>query len=177
MKSYYCFIREFGSMKPGSFVYHVAVGTSWREQAKLDLVRHYAEDTCSYFKLWSAQVDSGLLNAEKQFRSCGCFTTSPFRHARISITELFKMIIDDSFDQFEANLPATQFEIWLSFHDNPDFLQRYHHNHVLQNALPHRRKNLSLGRLTDVKRAVLAVGGIILLFLIDAFMCNTYISF
>lgn len=177
MKSYFCFIREFGSLKPGSFVYHVSVGTSWREQAKLRLIEEFSKDTCAYFKRWSREVDSSLENAAKPFKAGRCFTSSPFRHPHVSVSQLYQMIIDDSFTSYEANYQSTPFEIWLSFHDHPDFLLKSHHKQVLQNALPYRRKNLSLGRLTDAKRAVLAVGGIILLMLIDAFMCNTYISF
>ena len=177
MKSYFCFIREFGSLKPGSFVYHVAVGTSWREQAKLQLIKEFSADTFAYFRRWSPKVDSSLENAEKPYRQGRHKYSSPFRHVKVSVSQLYKMIIDDSFTSFEANYNSTPFEIWLSFHDHPDYLLHYHHNHVLQNALPHRRKNLSLGRLTDAKRALLAVGGIILLFLIDAFMCNSYITF
>lgn len=107
MKSKYCFIRNFGRMLPGSFVYHVNVGTSEREQVKFALVQNYCQDVGIYFKKWSYDVDNSLRLAEKAWPSKWGLPISPFQHVSISINELYSLIIDDAFETFESKPHAT----------------------------------------------------------------------
>lgn len=107
MKSNYCFIRNFGRMRPGSYVYHVKVGTSDREQIKFALVQNYCKDVGIYFKKWSYEVDNALHLAEKAWPSKWGLPISPFQHVSISIYELYKLIIEDGFDSFESKPHAT----------------------------------------------------------------------
>lgn len=107
MKSKYCFIRNFGHMCPGSFVYHVKVGTSDREQIKFALVQNYCKDVGIYFKKWSCEVDNALRLAEKAWPSKWGLPISPFQHVSISIYELYQLIIDDGFDLYESKPHAT----------------------------------------------------------------------
>lgn len=168
MKSKYCFIRNFDQMRPGSFVYHVWVGSSAREQAKLALVREYCNDVGIYFKKWNSLVDVALTHAASPFKRDGNAFARPFKSTSITVSNLYQMIIDDSFASFEANFSDTQFGIWLNFRNDPDYIVSQSKKHCNTTALPHRRKNLSSGVLTEGKRAALAMAGVILLILLDS---------
>lgn len=172
MKSKFCFIRDFGRMRPNSFVYVVWVGESDREQTKLALVQEYCKDCSIYFKKWSSLVDSALNEASKQFQVNGNVLAKPFRSESISIHDLYRLIVDDSFDSFEANHVETPFGIWMAFRNDPKYIQSRNQSNVLQDAPPHKRQNLSRRKLTDGKRAALAVAGVISLLILDVIMSN-----
>lgn len=155
-------------MVPGSFVYHVMVGTSQRELVKLSLVTEYCKDTGLYFKKWSCLVDSALELAAKPYKKDGCALATPFRTASITISDLYRMIIDDSFHDFEANYTETAFGLWRNFRNDPDYIQHFNASVCNTIALPPRRKNLSLGKLSEGQRARLATFGIAVLFFVDS---------
>lgn len=115
MKSKFCFIRDLGQLHPGSFVYHVSVGTSTREQVKFSLVHEYCEDIGLYFRRWSDDVDKVLCLAADGWSTSWLPSHDPFRHVSVSIETLYQLIIDDSFEAFESKAPATKAELWL-FH-------------------------------------------------------------
>lgn len=168
MKSKFCFIRNFGLMRPGSFVYHVAVGTSEREQVKFALVREFCEDTGVFFRKWSDDVDKALSFAAAGWTSEVHLSYSPFRHVQVNIETLYQLIIDDTFEVFESKAPATKSELWL-FH-NLDPLRIISKPSPVSNTkcLPQKRKNLSLDRLTDGGKFLVCSGLILSIFLVDA---------
>lgn len=170
MKSYYCFIRESGLPRPDCFIYHVAVGTSDRDQAKLKLVQEYTKDCGLYFKLWSTQVDVSLDFATAKFPPVKGRWSRPFLHARVSISQLYRMIIDDTFIEYEASMKD---HLWPVYHPSTILreVDRYQNNLSCITKCPTSpRKNLSLDRLTDGVRAAICLGFILGLFLLDAFI-------
>lgn len=144
MKSKYVFIRNHAWLKPGDFIYHVWVGSSRREQAKYLLVREFCRDCGIYFKMNSLEVCSDIEQARNKFRKDGNYFADPFRSASLSISELYRMIIDDSFNAFEENQVETKSSLWWNFHCDPDYIQAVNRSNVLQNASPSERKNLSI---------------------------------
>ena len=148
MKSYYCFIRNFGHMKAGNFVYHVAVGTNQTDQTRLALVQEYCKDCGIYFKKWCTQVDEAIDHAAAQFKPVGLFRGSPFIHPHITIQELYSMILDDSFAAYERNYVPTRSELWCSFRNLPTFIQSLNLHHCDTPCQPHGRKYLSRRKLT-----------------------------
>lgn len=143
MKSKYCFIRKVGNLRPNDFIYTVYVGESEREQTLLYLVREYSKDCGLYLRKWSAQVDSMLTLAAKPFRSGRALFLRPFRRASLSIRELYRLIIDDSFDVFEENFKESHFSVWLSFCLRREYVGCYNRLKVSQKRLPKKSKNLS----------------------------------
>lgn len=143
MKSYYCFIRDLGNMQVGSFVYHVAVGTSDRDQTKLALVREYAKDCGFYFHIRSEQTRIALENARRRFVNGYESWREPFNHAKVSISELYKMIIDDSFSFYESSYVSTPAQIRYSHQLDPLFIQSQNNLQCITKCLTSRRKNLS----------------------------------
>lgn len=103
MKSYYYFVRDMVSPSVETFVYHVGVGTSEREQTKFELVREYCKDCGMYFEKVSSDSDKAISNLQKSLFGGSAFIVSPLSHAKISIAQLYDFIIDDSFDAFEKS--------------------------------------------------------------------------
>lgn len=172
MKSKYCFLRDVGHLVPGSFVYHIWVGSSLREFAKLKLVEEFCRDNGIYFEKWSDQVNSFLSEKAKRFQDNGNVFCSCFASASISISELYSMLIDDSFDAFEANQVATPFEVWMRCHNVPEYIARMNHTKVIQHASPSRSKNLSLKQKGELVQAVACMIGVLILFMLDALVSN-----
>lgn len=171
MKSYYCFVQNFGKLLPGSFVYHVSVGVSQREQTKLSLVENYCRDCGIYFKKWSALVDDAIELAGQPFKACKGYSGKPFIHTYVSITELYEMIIDDSFTTYERNYVPSQSELWCSFRNLPTFIAQMNHKKCITSCQPHRRKYLSPAYRDLIFGGNLAIGFLFLLLLAD-FICN-----
>lgn len=172
MKSKFCFIRNFGRMRPGSFVYHVAVGTSEREQVKFALVREFCEDTGVYFRRWSDDVDRALEFAEYGWSSELGFSITPFRHVQVNIETIYQLIIDDSFDAFEEKAPTPKAELWLFHQRDPLHILSNQSPVSITKCLPLKRKNLSDGRRTEGGKFLVSFGLILLVFLIDAIVEN-----
>lgn len=172
MKSKYCFIRNFGIMRPGSFVYHVVVGKSMREQTKFALVREFCQDTGIYFRKWSDDVDLALTFAANGWTSPFELISSPFRHITINIETLYQLIIDDSFDAFERNAPMTKNELYLRFLNDPAGIIRNNPSSGNTTCPTVKRKNLSLGRLTPRGKFLVGFTLILIIVLLDAWLEN-----
>lgn len=155
MKRNYCFIQNFNGLKIGSFIYKVQVGKSIRDKAKLALLQQYAMDCGCYLRLWSDAVLADIEIAEKRYLSRENDFSKPFRMDLISVHLLYKMIIDGTIEMYEANKPIPKFQLWITYRNNPAYIE--YQNKIKCNTVcqPHRRKNLSIGRLTKgVKEAI-----------------------
>lgn len=147
MKSNYCFIRNYGQLKAGSFIYRVSVGTSDREQIKLALVREFCNQVGCYFKKWSTQVDASVQLAKSAWLKDKPTLATPFFHPSVTISELYDMIVDDSFDLFESNYKPSSFHFWRNLRNSPTYIQLMNKKTSITACQPHQRKNLSYGRL------------------------------
>lgn len=172
MKHKYCFLRNHGSFKPDDVIYVVMVGSSVRESAKFSLVDEYCKDCGLYFHRWSSQVDSAISQAKRQYRSDGNVIAHPFRSAVVSISDLYRMIVDDSFDAYESTLVTSKFQLWMLFRHNPRYLQSFQRNDVIHRAYPDRRNNLSIGTRSQSQLAVDCVVGLFILLVFDLIVSN-----
>ena len=168
MKSKYCFIRHQGNLKPDSFIYHVWVGSSLRESVKLALVEEYCKDVGDYFEKWSSEVDSQLDECRARFKVSGNPLASPFKSASVTISELYKLIIDDTFDMFEASMMMSATEKYKLFHHQSEYHRQANYFKVLQNASPSTRKYLSLAKRNVAIRAAICVALCCVLMALDA---------
>lgn len=175
MKSKYCFLRDSGYLVPGSFIYTVWVGSSLREFAKFRLVEEFCRDNGLFFEKWSNEVDSMILEKEHRYRKNGNVFASCFFWESYTISEIYKMMIDDTFDFIEAHHVCKPFEIWLQCHDNPEYIQRMNNLNVSRHANPSRSKNLSFSKRVERIQAVACMVGVLILMLVDALIshiCN-----
>lgn len=172
MKSKYCFLRTSGHLKPGDVIYQVWVGSFLREFTKLTLVQEYCKDCGLYLEKWSPLVDSHLDEMKSRYSGGASVISSPFVTASISISKLYAMIIDDSFESFEYDLLMSQSEKWCRFHSTIRYHKDYHGSIVLRNAYPPRRKNLSLNNRNEGFKAACCFIGILILIALDILMTN-----
>lgn len=147
MKSNYCFIRNYGQLQAGSFIYRVSVGSSDREQIKLALVREFSNQVGCYFKKWSPQVDVSVQMAKDSWLKDKPTLATPFFHPSVTISELYDMILHDSFDLFESNYKPSSFHFWRNLRNSPTFITQMNKKSSITSCQPHQRKNLSYGRL------------------------------
>lgn len=168
MKSKYCFLRTNGQLCPGDVVYQVWVGSFLREFAKLTLVQEYCKDCGLYIEKWSPQVDSRLEKMKALYGGGASVLSSPFLSASITISKLYALIIDDSFESFERNLFLSQSEKWCRYHQTIRYFGTINCSNVIQNAYPPRRNNLSLRNRVEGQKALFCTICIIILIAIDA---------
>ena len=167
MKSKYCFLRTNGLLNPGDVVYQVWVGSFLREFTKLTLVQEYCKDCGLYLEKWSPQVDSYLDEMKSRYSGGASVISSPFVSASISISKLYAMIIDDSFESFEQDLLMSQSEKWCRFHPTIRYIGTINRSNVIRNAYPPERNNLSSRNRIEGQKALFYSLCIAVLIIID----------
>lgn len=150
MKSGYYFVRHSGGLFVGITIYRVWVGSSLKDGAKRKLVELYCKENDLPFVKWTQEVDSLITQFKDKFEVDGCALASPYRTASISISQLYRLIIDDSFNKFEAENYSTPFEIYLNHRNDPDFVARENRKNRDTSCQPHHAVNLSLQNTLEV---------------------------
>lgn len=168
MKSKYCFIQTKGRIEPETFIYVVWVGSSLRESTKLALVEEYCKDQEFYFKRWSALVDSALDEVRRTIGQGAAGARFKFKMISVTISELYRLIIDDSFGILEKDYTENQQSIRFMFENTIRYHEAMNLQNVSQRANPLRRKNLSSKKLTEGKRFVACIIGIVGIITLDA---------
>lgn len=144
MKSSYYFVRHSGGLFVGITIYRVWVGSSLTDGAKKKLVEHFCRENDLPFVKWSQAVDSLICQFKDKFKVDGCALASPYRTASISISHLYRLIIDEGFNKFEAENYSTPFEIYLNHRNHPDFVARENRKNRDTSCQPHHAVNLSV---------------------------------
>lgn len=143
MKSGYYFVRHSGGLFVGITIYRIWVGSSLKDGAKKKLVELFCKENDLPFVKWTAEVDSLICQFKDKFKVDGCALASPYRTASISIGQLYRLIIDDGFNKFEAENYSTPFEIYLNHRNDPDFVARENRKNRDTSCQPPHAKNLS----------------------------------
>ena len=173
MKKNYLFARNLGKFSREDVLYIVSVGSSQREQVKLSLVQEYCKDCGIYFQPVSDRTDKVIANlASSLFSGCLWPSLMVFK-ATVSINQLYKMIVDDSFIAFEMTLHHQRHFFHLMRHIDPHF---QHHFPVSQsNTLlpPKRRKNLKSTERESIGQAIIGFCLILLTFVVAGYICGT----
>lgn len=173
MKKNYLFARNLGRFSREDVLYIVSVGSSQREQVKFDLVQEYCKDCGIYFQPVSDRTDTVIRNLASSLFS-GCLWPSLMvRKATVSITQLYDMIIDDSFIAFEMSHHPQRHFFHLMHHIDPHFL---HHFPISKSntLLPtQRRKNLKSSERESIGQAIIGFCLILLTFVVAGYICGT----
>lgn len=143
MKSGYYFVRHSGGLFVGITIYRIWVGSSLKDGAKKKLVELFCKENDLPFVKWTTEVDSLICQFKDKFKMDGCALASPYRTASISISQLYRLIIDDGFNKFEAENYSTPFEIYLNHQNDPDFIARKNRKSCDTSCQPHHAINLS----------------------------------
>lgn len=170
MKSYYYFVRNLNGFSSNDVVYKVAVGVSFKDVAKMSLVQEYAKDCGMYFEVVSNKSDAAIGQLAKSLFAGSSFPEMYLRTAVVSIHELYKMILDDSFTAFEKNLSFPRQQAQLLSHFSPSFKLRNSPSSCITFCPSLRRKYLSQRESADFTRACIGFGLILGLFLLSAYL-------
>lgn len=143
MKRYYYFVRNLNGFCPDDVIYKVAVGSSMREHAKMVLVSEFARDCGMYFQPVSDVSDRAISSLANSLFKGTSFALMYLRKANVSISDLYQMIVDDSFVTFEKNLsePATKFRLLSLI--SPSFFFINQPSKCITTCQPSRSKYLS----------------------------------
>lgn len=168
-------MREFSHVSVDTVVYHVKVGTSDREHVKFALVAEYCKDCGLYFSKVSDSSDRAIRLLEKSLFPGSSFFTSPLRRATISISELYRLILDDSFATFEKQHQERRGSFNFKCLVDPRFYARnFPRKKVKTPAFP-TRKYLKSGNTADFDSFLIGSAIVAIIFLIAAYLDGVYI--
>lgn len=170
MKSYYYFVRNMNGFSSDDVVYKVAVGVSFKDVAKMSLVREYANDCGMYFDIVSPRSDAAISQLAKSLFAGSSFPELYLRTAVVSVHELYKMILDDSFLSFEKNLAFPKAHVQMLSHFSPSFKLRNSPSSSITICPSLRRKYLSQSECASFTRACIGFGLILGLFLLSGYL-------
>lgn len=174
MKSKYCFLRVQGQQKSPFVVYQVYVGTSQRETTKLLLIQAYCKDCGLYFKKWCTQVDDVISLMDAGLSTSGNIISHLHQTTKITIHQLYELIMDDSFDAYERNLAISQSEKWHRFRNHLDFFNHVNQSQCNTVCPPCKRQYLSLHKVSQSKQALLCAAAIIALLYLDEWISTVF---
>lgn len=170
MKRYYYFVRNLNGFCPDDVVYKVAVGSSMREHAKMVLVSEFARDCGMYFQPVSDVSDRAISSLANSLFKGSSFALMYLRRANISISDLYQMIVDDSFVTFEKNLsePATKFRLLSLI--SPSFFFINQTSKCITTCQPSRSKYLSHAKGSQNTSVTIAFCLILGLFMLAGYL-------
>lgn len=173
MKSYFVFIRRMNGFTRRDVVYSVAVGTSKEEQVKYSLVREFCQDCGLYFKKRSDTTDEAVENLAKSLFLGSAFPTLHLRRATISISQLYALIIEDSFNSFEKRIVETKNTYKLITLFDPKTIKIPNFRHTKTPASAPSRKYLKRTERQEFQKAMINFGLILLTFLVASLIQAT----
>ncbi len=170
MKRYYYFVRNLNGFGSDDVVYKVAVGSSMREHAKMVLVSEFAKDCGMYFQPVSNVSDRAISSLANSLFKGTSFALMYLRRANVSISDLYQMIVDDSFVTFEQNLtePATKFRLLSLL--SPSFFFINQPSKCITSCQPSRSKYLSHAEGSENTHVLISVCLILGLFLLAGYL-------
>lgn len=170
MKRYYYFVRNLNGFGSDDVVYKVAVGSSMREHAKMVLVSEFAKDCGMYFQPVSDISDRAINSLANSLFKGTSFALMYLRRANVSISDLYQMIVDDSFVTFERNLtePTTKFRLLSLL--SPSFFVINQPSKCITSCQPSRSKYLSHAEGSENTHVLISVCLILGLFLLAGYL-------
>lgn len=170
MKRYYYFVRNLNGFGSDDVVYKVAVGSSMREHAKMVLVSEFAKDCGMYFQPVSDISDRAINSLANSLFKGTSFALMYLRRANVSISDLYQMIVDDSFVTFERNLtePTTKFRLLSLL--SPSFFFINQPSKCITSCQPSRSKYLSHAEGSENTHVLISVCLILGLFLLAGYL-------
>lgn len=170
MKRYYYFVRNLNGFGSDDVVYKVAVGSSMREHAKIILVSEFARDCGMYFQPVSDVSDRAISSLANSLFKGTSFALMYLRRANISISDLYQMIVDDSFTTFEKNLAEPTAKLRLLSLLSPSFFFINQPIKCITTCQPSRSKYLSHAKGSENTLVLISVCLILGLFMLAGYL-------
>lgn len=170
MKRYYYFVRNLNGFGTDDVVYKVAVGSSMREHAKMILVSEFARDCGMYFQPVSDKSDRAISSLANSLFKATSFALMCLRRANVSISDLYQMIVDDSFTTFEKNLAEPTAKLRLLSLLSPSFFSVNQPIKCITTCQPSRSKYLSHAKGSENTLVLISVCLILGLFMLAGYL-------
>ena len=170
MKRYYYFVRNLNGFGSNDVVYKVAVGTSMREHAKMILISEFARDCGMYFQPVSDKSDRAINSLANSLFKGTSFALMYLRRANISISDLYQMIVDDSFTTFEKKLAKPTAKLRLLSLLSPSFFFINQPIKCITSCQPSRSKYLSHAKGSENTHVLISVCLILVLFILAGYL-------
>lgn len=170
MKRYYYFVRNLNGFGTDDVVYKVAVGSSMREHAKMILVSEFARDCGMYFQPVSDKSDRAISSLANSLFKATSFALMYLRRANVSISDLYQMIVDDSFTTFEKNLAEPTAKLRLLSLLSPSFFFVNQPIKCITTCQPSRSKYLSHAKGSENTLVLISVCLILGLFMLAGYL-------
>lgn len=170
MKRYYYFVRNLNGFGSDDVVYKVAVGSCMREHAKMVLVSEFARDCGMYFQPVSDVSDRAISSLANSLFKGTSFALMYLRRANISISDLYQMIVDDSFTTFEKNLAEPTAKLRLLSLLSPSFFFINQPIKCITTCQPSRSKYLSHAKGSENTHVLISVCLILVLFMLAGYL-------
>lgn len=170
MKRKYLFVRKVNHFTVDDVVYHVWVGTSQRELTQLSLVQCYCKDCGLFMQPWSDTTAKSVQNLANGLFPGTSASIFLLKRADVTISELYEMILDDSFTAYEKRLARPKgWSTILALFD-PSFQRLQTQSKCNTSCLPLIRKYLSDGMEDSLFKAAIAFCLILALFLTSGYL-------
>lgn len=170
MTHYYYFVRKLNDFGIDDVVFLVRVGESQREQTKLALLQEYCKDCGFYLRIRGDESDKAIGMLRESVYKGWHYLFSPLKVAQLSISELYRMIIDDTIEFYEKSLVQTRFTHNFRRKIDPNFLfSQNRKKNVIRPAIG-KRKYLKSGQGVDAFGAVFGFALIIAVFLLAGWL-------
>lgn len=170
MKRYFYFVRNLNGFGSNDVVYKVAVGSSMREHAKMVLVSEFARDCGMYFQPVSDKSDRAISSLANSLFKGTSFALMYLRRANVSISDLYQMIVDDSFSTFEKNLAEPTAKLRLLSLLSPSFFFINQPSKCITSCQPSRSKYLSHAKGSENTHVLIGVCLILGLFILAGYL-------
>ena len=170
MKRKYLFVRTMNHFSVNDVVYHVWVGNSQRELTQLALVQCYCKDCGLFMQPWSDRTAKSVQNLANGLFPGTSASIFLLKRADVTISELYEMILDDSFTAYEKRLARPKgWQTILTLFD-PSFQRLQTQSNCNTSCLPLIRKYLSDGMEDNLFKTAIAFCLILALFLTSGFL-------
>lgn len=170
MKRKYLFVRKVSRFSVDDVVYHVWVGSSQRELTQLSLVQFYCEDCGLFFHQWNDKTAKSVQNLANGLFPSTSASIFLLKRADVTISELYQMIVDDSFTAYEKKLARPKGWATIIRLFDPSIFWYQNESKCNTTCLPLIRKYLSDGMEDSLFKAAIAFCLILVLFLTSGYL-------
>lgn len=170
MSHYYYFVRNLSTFGVDDVVFLVRVGESQREQIILALLREYCKDCGFYLRIRGVESDKAIELLRESVYKGWRYLFSPLKVTNLSISQLYRLIIDGNIEAYEKSLVQTRFSYNFRSKIDPNFLfSQFSKKNVIRTATG-TRKNLKSEQGIDAFGAVFGFALILAIFLFAAWL-------
>lgn len=170
MKHYFWFVPHCGAFTQKDVVIKMSVGSSMREQAKLELIKQYAQDCGFYLEPVSDTSDAAIEQLANSLFAGSRFALFYLRTMHLGVSQVYQMIIDGVIENLSTQFNYSAQTLKLISLFSPSYFLSHNQSICHTFCQRPRRKYLSHQDSTQFSNAVIGGCLILVLFLISGYL-------